>query len=235
MLPSVVGDCRSSRLLLSNLKPISPEAALNTRTAEAPILASVSASRSRPPRDFRRSIPRPASQLGTERLPRTKLAARLVFLSVVAAVLGFAAYETVGRVVQPTDEANQAADEGVSRNFGSQSAGTDFPLPTSYGIYALVDSRLTELAPLPLKIPDHSNTTSGLITGASRATLPNGNIRSVIFNRDVVREIPEKILVRVIARIVPTGRKSASSTRRWTRQILHGRFATFPMICELRP
>lgn len=144
-----------------------------------------------------------ASQLGTERLPRTKLAARLVFSSVVAAVLGFAAYETVGRVVQPTDEANQAADEGVSRNFGSPSAGTDFPLPTSYGIYALVNSRLTELAPLPLKIPDHSNTTSGLITGASCATLPNGNIRFVIFNRDVVREIPEKILVRVIARIVP--------------------------------
>ena len=142
------------------------------------------------------------SQVETERQPRTKLAARLVLLSVVAAVLGFAAYQTVERMVPTTDKANQA-DESVSRDFSSPRAGTDFPLPTTYGIYALVDSRLTELAPLPIKIPDHSNTTSGLITSASRAKLPNGNIRFVVFNRDLVREIPEKILVRIVARIIP--------------------------------
>jgi hypothetical protein len=147
------------------------------------------------------------SQLGTARRPRAILAARLMLLFVLAAVLGFAGYETVERMVHQTDKANQA-DESIPRNSDGPRAATDIPLPAAYGIYALINSRLIELAPLPIKIPDHSNTTSGLITSASRAKLPNGNIRFVVFNRDLVREIPEKILVRIIARIVPNASES---------------------------
>jgi hypothetical protein len=141
------------------------------------------------------------TQLGTARRPRAILAARWILPFVLAAVLGFTAYETVGPMVHQSDIASQA-DQSISRNFDGPRA-TDFPLPSAYGIYALINSRLIELAPLPIKIPDHSNTTSGLITSASRAKLPDGNIRFVVFNRDLVREIPEKILVRIIARIVP--------------------------------
>jgi hypothetical protein len=147
------------------------------------------------------------TQLGTVRRPRAILAARWILPFVLAAVLGVTAYETVGRMVHQSDKESQA-DQSISRNFDGPRAATDFPLPTAYGIYALINSRLIELAPLPIKIPDHSNTTSGLITSASRAKLPNGNIRFVVFNRDLVREIPEKILVRIIARIVPTASES---------------------------
>jgi hypothetical protein len=141
-------------------------------------------------------------QLGRERRPRAILAARSTLPFVLAAVLGFAAYAIVERVAHQTDKANQA-DETISRNSDGRTAGTEFTLPTAYGIYALINSRLIELTPLPIKVLDHSNMTSGLITSASRIKLPNGNVRFVVFNRDLVREIPEKILVRIIARIVP--------------------------------
>jgi hypothetical protein len=147
------------------------------------------------------------SLLGTARRPRAVLAARLILPFVLTAVLGFAAYETVEPMVQQTGKANQA-EESIARNFDRPRAVTDFPLPSAYGIYALINSRLIELAPLPIKIPDHSNTTSGLITSTSRAKLPNGNVRFVVFNRDLVREIPDKILVRIIARIVPNASES---------------------------
>jgi hypothetical protein len=170
------------------------------------------------------------SQLGIKQQPRANLLPRLVLPLIIAAVLGFAGYVTVERTVRTTGTVNQAdesvsvnkPDESVSRNLGGPSAGTDVPLPTAYGIYALVDSRLTELAPLPIRIPDHSNTTSGLITTASRVKFPNGNIRFVIFNRDLVRAIPEKILVRVIARITPNPsdggklRSTSDETGSWT-------------------
>jgi hypothetical protein len=142
------------------------------------------------------------ARLERARRPRTMLAARSILPLVVAAALGFTAYAAVKRVLYQTDKTNQA-DESISRTLDKPTAGTDFPLPTSYGVYALINSRLIELAPLTIKIPDHSNTTSGLITSASRTKVPNGNIRFVVFNRDLVREIPEKILVRIIARIVP--------------------------------
>ena len=129
------------------------------------------------------------------------MAARRVLPLLLLAVLGGAAYHMMGRAVQPSDKASEAI-ESVSRNLDTPSANADFPLPTTYGIYALIDSHLTELASLPIKIPDHGNATSGLITNPSRATLPNGIIRFIIFNRDLVRQIPEKITVRVVARIV---------------------------------
>jgi hypothetical protein len=156
-----------------------------------------------PPEKLLPFEPAAAPQLETGRA-RTRLAKWLLPLA-MAGALGFAAYESVGRVVQPTNKANQV-DEKISRD-GDWRVTTDFPLPTTYGIYALIDSRLTELAPLAIKLPDHSRATSGLITSATRSILPNGNIRFIVFNRDMVREIPEKILVRVVAQIVPSTSK----------------------------
>jgi hypothetical protein len=142
------------------------------------------------------------AKLGRERRPRTMLAARSILLFVVAAVLGFTAYAAVKRALHQVDKIKQA-DESISRDFSNPKAANDFPLPTAYGVYALTDSQLIALAPLPIKIPDHSNTTSGLITSTSRTELPNGNIHFVVFNRDLMRQIPEKIVVRIVARIIP--------------------------------
>src|ERR1700733_11806504 len=47
-------------------------------------------------------------QLGTARRPRAILAARWILLFVLAAVLGFTAYETVGPMVHQSDIASQA-------------------------------------------------------------------------------------------------------------------------------
>jgi hypothetical protein len=141
-------------------------------------------------------------QLERERRPPAILVARSILLLALAAVLGFAAYAAVERMVHQTEKVKQA-DDRTSRHVDKPLATTEFPPPTDYGTYALINSRLIELAPLPIKIPDHSNTTTGLITSASRTILPNGNIRFIVFNRDLVRDIPEKILVRIIARIIP--------------------------------
>ncbi len=153
-------------------------------------------------------------QLERERRPRAIFVARSMLLLALAAILGFAAYAAVERTVHQTEKVKQA-DESTWRNVDKPLATTEFPLPTDYGTYALINSRLIELAPLPIKIPDHSNTTTGLITSASRTILPNGNIRFIVFNRDLVRDIPEKIPVRIIARIIPntseTGKLRSSS------------------------
>jgi hypothetical protein len=142
------------------------------------------------------------AQLESERQPRAILAVRSILLLVLAAILGFAAYAAVERTVSQADKVKQA-DENFSRNVDKPLAATELPLPTDYGTYALINSRLIELMPLPIKIPDHGNAATGLITSASRTKLPNGNMRFIVFNRDLVRDVPEKILVRIIARIIP--------------------------------
>jgi hypothetical protein len=77
-----------------------------------------------------------------------------------------------------------------------------FPLPTDYGVYALNDAKLSELSLLQEQVPDKRIAMSTPINQSSRTTLPDGKARFVVFRRDLVGSAPDRIEVRVVARVV---------------------------------
>ena len=77
-----------------------------------------------------------------------------------------------------------------------------FPLPTDYGVYALNDAKLSELDLLQEQVPDKRIAMSTPINQSSRTTLPDGKARFVVFRRDLVGSAPDRIEVRVVARVV---------------------------------
>ena len=77
-----------------------------------------------------------------------------------------------------------------------------FPLPTDYGVYALNDAKLSELNLLQEQVPDKRIAMSTPINQSSRTTLPDGKARFVVFRRDLVGSAPDRIEVRVVARVV---------------------------------
>ena len=80
-------------------------------------------------------------------------------------------------------------------------AAPDVPLPTEYGVYAVANGRLTELDLLPIRAPDQRVAVSASISTPSRVHLPNGQLQFVIFRRDLVANAPDRVSVRVVARV----------------------------------
>jgi hypothetical protein len=75
------------------------------------------------------------------------------------------------------------------------------PLPRVYGIYALSNGELFELEALPGRAPDPRIALSAVINKTSRTTLPNGRVSFVAYRRDFAASAPERVSVRVIAKI----------------------------------
>ncbi len=73
--------------------------------------------------------------------------------------------------------------------------------PTSYGIYAVSDNKLHELEMLPGRAPDLRVAISAAIQSPSRATLPDGHIKFIVFRRDSATSAAERADVRIVARI----------------------------------
>jgi hypothetical protein len=78
----------------------------------------------------------------------------------------------------------------------------DIPLPTAYGIYAVSEGKLYELAALPIRVPDSRVAISAMISSPSQATVPNGKLSFILFRRDLIASAPEEVSVRVVARVV---------------------------------
>jgi hypothetical protein len=76
-----------------------------------------------------------------------------------------------------------------------------YPVPTDYGIYALSDQALTELTLLPERVPDKRIAMSTPVTQPSRTTLPDGKAKFILFRRDLAGNAPERMDVRVVARV----------------------------------
>ena len=76
-----------------------------------------------------------------------------------------------------------------------------FPLPTSYGIYALTDNKLTELEALPISIPDSRVALSAEMKKPSSIELANNKPEFIFFRRDLLNNAPQKITLRIIARM----------------------------------
>ena len=76
-----------------------------------------------------------------------------------------------------------------------------FPLPSDYGVYALNNAGLSELHLLPEQVPDKRIAMSTPVSQPSRTTIPDGKARFVVFRRDLAGNAPDRIDVRVVARV----------------------------------
>jgi hypothetical protein len=77
-----------------------------------------------------------------------------------------------------------------------------FAIPSDYGIYALNNGKLSELDPLPIMVPDRRVAVSTPVSKESRTTLPDGHTKFVAFRRDLAANAPDRVDVRVVARVV---------------------------------
>jgi hypothetical protein len=76
-----------------------------------------------------------------------------------------------------------------------------FPVPTSYGIYALSNNQLTALESLPISVPDPRVMLSAEITKPSGATLNDARPAFILFRRDFLNNAPQSLALRVVARV----------------------------------
>jgi hypothetical protein len=77
-----------------------------------------------------------------------------------------------------------------------------FPLPTVYGVYAVSGGQLHELEALRGRVPDQRVFMSTPIRTVSRTVIPDGQIVFIVYRRDVASSAPERVTVRVIAKIM---------------------------------
>lgn len=100
-------------------------------------------------------------------------------------------------VVQPLPQAMAAGE----RAGPAPVSKPGFPLPSTFGIYALSEGELQELKPLPGKVPDQRVAMSAAINGPSQTTIPNGHAKFIVFRRDGATNAPDQAEVRVIAKV----------------------------------
>jgi hypothetical protein len=89
-----------------------------------------------------------------------------------------------------------------AKSVGASPPVPPFALPSDYGVYAVADDKLSELQALAERVPDKRIAVSTLIGKPSRTTLQDGKAKFVIFRRDLVGSAPERVDIRVIARVV---------------------------------
>jgi len=97
----------------------------------------------------------------------------------------------------------QASADGVQMPKtmpSTQSLG--FPLPSVYGIYAVSAGQLHELEPLLGRVPDQRVFMSTPVKTPSRTVLPDGRAMFIIYRRDAANSAPERVSVRVIAKVL---------------------------------
>ena len=98
------------------------------------------------------------------------------------------------------DFVQQSFSEGRITSKAAQSEQPSWPLPSVYGVYAVSGGQLIELEPLVGRVPDKVFMTSPIST-PSRIRLADGRIGFIVFRRDVANSPPDRIAVRVIAKI----------------------------------
>jgi hypothetical protein len=132
----------------------------------------------------------------------------LVGLVVFAAIAGrFTLGSWLGQN-RPEVASNRRAEDAavnIPSNKPSEAAKTlrpGIPLPTEYGAFALSEGRLTELPQLAMRVPDPRVAISPVISTPSQIHLPSGKLEFVIFRRDLANSAPDRVSLRVIARVV---------------------------------
>ena len=90
--------------------------------------------------------------------------------------------------------AHPAANQNLSES-------QTLPLPTSFGVYAISLGHLRQLEPLRVRIPDPRILIGPMITAPTAVRLPDGEVTFVVYRRDLMFDVPDKVSVRVLARV----------------------------------
>lgn len=101
----------------------------------------------------------------------------------------------------PAGAAQQAAATADTKT-AATSSSPPFPLPSDYGVYALSNGALSELSALPAQVPDKRIAVSTPINQPSQTTLADGKAKFIIFRSDLAADAPDRVEVRVVARVV---------------------------------
>jgi hypothetical protein len=146
--------------------------------------------------------------------PLLRAAMVAIFAVVVCAVLD-RQFNILGRQApQPFASLVQRIEKPEAKRIVQASAGDlqlpmtpapqslGFPVPSVYGIYAVSGGQLYELEPLVGRVPDQRVSMSTPIKTVSRTVLPDGRAVFIIYRRDAVNSAPERISVRVIAKVL---------------------------------
>ncbi len=104
-------------------------------------------------------------------------------------------------VAKAADASLQSAAADMKMAAASPGA-LPFPLPSDYGVYALNDAKLSELYLLAEQVPDKRIAMSTPVSQPSRTTIPDGKAKFVVFRRDLAGSAPDRMEVRVVARVV---------------------------------
>jgi hypothetical protein len=138
---------------------------------------------------------------------------------VLAATLGVALYAAIADHGAPRslaarhETAEKSAPPPAADGQGGQIASAvvatagaaepiaGIPRPSAYGVYAVDGGKLIELQSLPIRVPDLRIGVSPPISNPSANTLADGQLQFVVFQRDLINTAPDKILVRVVARV----------------------------------
>jgi hypothetical protein len=129
---------------------------------------------------------------------------RLPILRVAANVLSAMGLETAKPTMQPSIPVQpQQFPGGVDiKTAAASSSSLPFPLPSDYGVYAVSNTALSELRLLPEQVPDKRVALSTPINQPSRTFLPDGKAKFVVFRRDLAGNAPDRIDVRVVAKVM---------------------------------
>jgi hypothetical protein len=142
------------------------------------------------------------------------VAATCVALVVLAVTLALFDYANVSVLLRrpsalqglaSVPPASQATPPGTGNasisNLVARPTGPGYQLPAVYGIYAVSDGQPIELKSLPISVPDPRIAISAVISTPSVTTIRTGRIFFVLFRRDLLFSAPDRISIRVVARV----------------------------------
>jgi hypothetical protein len=142
---------------------------------------------------------------------RRSFGLRVVIPSLGVMILGVLAYLAFQREFQNSSYPGAESHSNVSSSDKRRDL-PGVPIPSSYGVYAIANGQLAELEPLPIRVPDGRTAGSAAIATKSTTTLANGRIKFIVFKRDLVSNVPEKVAVRALTCVSCVDSAEATST-----------------------
>ncbi len=103
---------------------------------------------------------------------------------------------------QTTSKPDQRSEPVSAPAKTAQSPIPNTPVPTHYGVYAADAGQLTELEPLPIRVPDRRISISGVISAPSQSIVTDGHIQFIVYRRDLAISVPDQVTARVVAQVV---------------------------------
>jgi hypothetical protein len=144
------------------------------------------------------------------RVPRRHLTRTAAMVAILAAILvAVQQREHLLSLVHnlPKTESKAAIE---AKNAPAPTSNNPAPLPTAkpnplrpsdYGVYAISNDALIELQLLPGRPPDIRVAVSAALKVPSRALLPNGHPKFIVFRRDAVSNISDRAEIRIMAKV----------------------------------